>query len=176
MSGGSDSAIPLGNFIDFELRLLQSHDTWPLRQQVLRPGRPASASVFPGDEDPGTFHVGVIETATGLIAGIGTFRPENLPTHPPLRGTETELGLWRACTHPFRLRGMAVHPNFRRRGLGELVLNDGERRLQEQGADLLWFNARESAFAFYVASGYTFASDLFDIPDVGPHKVMLKRF
>lgn len=162
-----------------ELILQNIHwrDTLPLRQAVLRPGLPPAASHFPGDEEEDTFHVGAVDPATGLVVGIGTFRRDPLPAAPALILADGRPlpEADRARPLPYRLRGMAVHPDHRRRGIGEKILREGERQLRARGAGLLWFNARRDAFAFYAANGYEFVSELFSIDGVGPHKVMLKR-
>jgi len=163
---------------DFFIRKIQWQETLPLRQRVLRPGLPPELSHFPGDEDPGTFHIGAQDQESPEIVGIGTFRPDPLPEYPalvdasgaPLR---TEI---HSAKNPYRLRGMAVHPDWRRRKIGNFILLEGERLLRENACGVLWFNARQDAFSFYKAAGYSEVSELFSINGVGPHKVMLKTF
>lgn len=70
---------------------------------------------------------------------------------------------------------MAVDPLHHRKGIGGKLLVEGERMLLARQADLLWFNARENAFKFYESMGFRYASEIFDIPGVGPHKVMFKK-
>lgn len=139
---------------------IPSSETWNLRHRVLRP-LPANAAecAFPGDEDPGTFHLGAF--LDGKLVGIATFMQE-----PFAKAPEARL--------PVRLRGMASDPDFRRRGIGRALVQEGERKLTAKGSNLLWFNAREVAFPFYEALGYVYASEMFDIPGVGPHRVMFK--
>lgn len=163
-----------------ELKYLQIswQQTLPLRQSVLRPGLPPEQSHFPGDEDEGTFHIGAIDPETQQVVGIGSFRRDILPSQPDLinpDGSPLSASV-REARNPYRLRGMAVDPAYRRRGIGDRVLQTGETELLRQGCELLWFNARSDAFKFYESNGYQFASPLFSINGVGPHKVMLKKF
>ena len=137
-------------------------ETLELRQKVLRPGLPPKDSHFVGDEDPETFHLGLRKEDDSRVLAIASFVKE----------TNSQLGSNKA----YRLRGMAVDPEYRRLRLGEKLLKAGEEGVRSRGADLLWFNARESAFSFYKACGYETLGELFDIPGVGPHKVMFKRF
>lgn len=123
-----------------------------------------SASEFPCDLDSKTFHLGGYLDLK--LVGIATFHPENLPS---------EISFRDRGQRPYRLRGMAVDPDIHRRGIGRHLLAAGETVLQDLGCDLLWFNARENAFQFYESLGYSFSSEIFDIPGVGPHKVMLKK-
>lgn len=127
---------------------------------MLRPNLPIEESHFDCDTKPQTFHLGGY--FQGELVGIATFFPESCPQFP--------------ARFPFRLRGMAVDPAKQGLGIGKLILQHGERELIEKDSDLLWFNARESAFRFYQSMNYQFASELFEIPGVGPHKVMLKKF
>lgn len=52
---------------------------------------------------------------------------------------------------------LAVHPSWRRRGLGTELLRAGERRLEELGArrlDAIVVTTAEPALAFWAAAGY----------------------
>lgn len=135
-------------------------ETLDLRSRVLRPGLPIREAQFKGDDAPETIHYGVFEG--GQILGVATFFPE---TFPELK-----------AKNPFRLRGMAVDPARRRTGAGRALLEFAEKELSARSVDLIWFNAREVAFPFYLALGYEFCGGLFDLPGVGPHKVMFKTF
>lgn len=160
------------------IRNIRWQEALPLRQSVLRPGLPIEESHFVGDQEPATFHLGAFSANSDVVISIGTFRLENLPKHPTLQLQTLpflEADLLKA-DNPYRLRGMAVHPDWRRQGIGEQLLRQGESQLRQRGCELLWFNARQSAFAFYENAGYSAVSDLFSIEGVGPHKVMLKKF
>lgn len=143
-----------------EVREISSRETWTLRWKVLRPHLLAAEDcVFPGDDDPGTFHLGAF--LDGRIACIGTFKQETTPDFPE-------------AIKPYRLRGMATEPTDHRKGLGKALILAAEKKLRKEGSHFLWFNAREIAFPFYQSLGYEFKGDLFDIPEAGPHKVMFK--
>ena len=43
---------------------------------------------------------------------------------------------------------------------------------QRDGARRFWCNARVAAVPFYARMGWRVVSDLFDVPTVGPHRVM----
>lgn len=126
---------------------------------MLRPNLPIEESHFDCDSKPQTFHLGGY--FQGELVGIATFFPEDCPQFK--------------ATLPYRLRGMAVDPLKQGLGIGKLILHHGELALIEKNSDLLWFNARETAFRFYQSMSYQFASELFEIPGVGLHKVMLKK-
>lgn len=145
-----------------EIRFISAMETHPLRARVLRPGRPFNEAQFDCDHLPDCFHLGAFANENVPI-GVATLYPETSP-------------LWPKVVASFRLRGMAVDPAWRRHHIGRQLLLAAETEVLRRGGQLLWFNAREAAFPFYRACGYVEHSELFDIPGVGPHKVMMKRF
>lgn len=155
-----------------ELRVerISAEQTHPLRMQVLRPGYPEAAIVFPGDEDPSTLHVGAL-LGDELVA-IASLYLESRPTDAP--GTDERADDHDAGT-AWRLRGMATHPAQRRRGAGAATLRACERHATEHDGTLLWCNARTEAVPFYEANGWVVLGEEFDIPTVGPHFIMEKR-
>jgi GNAT superfamily N-acetyltransferase len=71
---------------------------------------------------------------------------------------------------------MATRSDLARRGIGGALLAFAvEALLAEPGPRLLWCNARVSALAFWERAGWAVASDVFDIPGVGPHRVLERR-
>lgn len=151
------------------VRRIDAGATHPLRQSVLRPGRPVDECVFPGDDAPQTLHVGAV--LEGEVVAIASLYLESRPANAPggaARGGDHESGT------AWRLRGMATAPAVRRRGAGAAALAACEQHAREQGGSLLWCNARIEAIEFYEANGWTVLGDEFDIPTVGPHFVMEK--
>ena len=111
------------------------------------------------DENPLTFHLGLFQANS--LASVATFQPQY---HQDLSGG-----------FPFRLRWMATEEKHRRRGFGAQLLRQGIEVLREQKCDLLWFNARQKACEFYARIGFVYTGGPFEIPGVGPHKVMYKH-
>jgi predicted GNAT family N-acyltransferase len=131
-------------------------DIFELRWSVLRPGLPRETASFPGDQAPGAFHLAARDAA-GTVVCCASFAPE------PLDGTPA-----------WRLRGMATAPGLRGQGIGARLLDDGLARVVDRGGKLLWCNARAAALSFYERRGFTRYSDLFEIPDVGPHYILVQ--
>lgn len=142
----------------YNLRTITSKETWPVRHPVLRKGRPLEDVYMEADEKESTFHVGMFYNKD--IIGVASFMDD---TNPIFTGKQ------------YRLRGMAVLPEYRKRGIAELLLKKGEDILKEKGFTLLWFNARIIAIHFYENLGYEKIGAEFDIPLVGPHYVMKKE-
>ncbi len=130
--------------------------TWPLRQLVLRPGLPMEACAFPHDDDVGTFHLGA--WADDALVGIASVYAEPCAQLP--------------ATRPFRLRGMAVHPDRRGLGVGALLVAEALNTVRAAGGDLLWCNARTSASGFYTRLGFAMFGEAFELPGIGPHHLM----
>jgi ribosomal protein S18 acetylase RimI-like enzyme len=69
----------------------------------------------------------------------------------------------------YQLRGMATAPEARGRGLGRALVHACIAFAREDGAELVWCNARVGAVGFYHKQGFEIVGDEFEIPDVGPH-------
>lgn len=141
-----------------EVQFVPASETWALRQKILRPHQPLQDCMFPQDQWPTTFHVAA--KMHGHVIGVATFHEE---TFAKLK-----------AERPYRLRGMATDFSFHGKGIGRRVLEKGIQELQSRGCDLLWCNAREIAFPFYEKLGMLYEGPMFDIPTLGPHKVMYK--
>lgn len=141
------------------VELIPAVETLPLRQKVLRPGQALSDCLLPEDHDPLTFHLGVFES--NELISIATFMVQS---HPELHGG-----------FPYRLRGMATEEKWRAQGYAGILVRRGLEILKDRRCDLLWFNARERAFGFYTSLGFLFHGPLFEMPGIGPHKVMYKH-
>lgn len=138
--------------------------TMDLRARILRPGQPIEICHYPEDHLSSTFHLGAfvaLENGERTLAANGTFMKDAHKFFPEAR-------------NPYRLRGMATDFQYRGCGLGSQILQQGEMLLKVMNCDLLWFNARESAFIFYEKNGFSIVGEMFDIPGAGAHKVMYK--
>jgi GNAT superfamily N-acetyltransferase len=145
-----------------KIQLITPEQVYPLRHRVLRPHQDFAASKYPDDLLPTTFHVGAL--LEGNVIGIATF---SLESHP-----EVSKAVPARC--PYRLRGMATDTHLHQRGVGTAVLHFSFEELRRRHGDLLWCNAREVAFPFYEKMGFLTLGAMFEIPGIGPHKVMYK--
>lgn len=144
--------------MNYEIRQITTQELLPLRQKVLKPFLRVEECQVEGDYLESTFHFGLY--ADGKLASIATFVQEAHPNFP--------------AKLSYRLRGMATDANHQGQGLGGKLLTHGENFLRGLGCDFLWFNARIKAFHFYERLGFEYYGPLFDIKDIGPHKVMYK--
>ena len=139
----------------------RTHD---LRRKVLRAERPEVSVVFPIDADPETVHFAIAERESepSALLGVSTWGSALSPAGPAGPGMQ--------------LRGMAVDPNHRGRGLGHLLVAAGLALARERGAVVAWANARDSALGFYEHEGFSVVGDGFLTADTGlPHHVILYR-
>ena len=73
---------------------------------------------------------------------------------------------------PLRLRAMAAHPSIRRKGVSKLLLQYVENEYPDMA---FWCDAREVAVPFYLNCGWQIMSDVYNIPLIGPHFLMVKK-
>ena len=126
-----------------------------LRHAVLRPGLPAASAAFDGDVAPDTRHFGAFDGRTA-IACLSFMR----------RDRDGEA---------YQLRGMATAAAVRGAGVGRALLRFADEALAaETGIRGLWCNARVESIGFYERVGWRVVSDVFEVPGVGPHRVMVR--
>ena len=141
------------------IRPIDAEQSLDLRSRILRPGQSLELCSYLEDNLPSTFHLGVF--VEDRIVCNGTFIQQE---HP--RFVEAAF--------PYRLRGMATDPAFQNTGMGSRLIQTSLKILADRHCDLLWFNARLSAEIFYQKLGFEQLAEVFEIPSIGPHKVMFK--
>ena len=119
---------------DLRPRLVPAAALRRLRRTVLYAHLQDPDLTNPQDERPGAFHLGVMSDSGEALAGA-SYAPEPLPIQPG-----------RAA---YRLRGMAVMPEWQHQGLGSALFAAGLNELARRGAEVLWANARDTALDFY---------------------------
>lgn len=139
-----------------KVRFITAQETHPLRLLVLRPGGVMADCQWPIDSAEGAFHLGVDEGEERIC--VASFQAA---TH--------ELVI---AKRPWQLRGMATHPDHRGKGAGRALVERALDHLREQGADVLWCNARLVAVPFYERLEFRIEGPLFEIPGIGGHHVM----
>lgn len=142
-----------------EIKLVHANLVLPVRQHVLRAGRPIQEAIFEGDEEPTTRHLAAFQKQQ--ILGVASFLK--------MKNKVFE------AKNQYRLRGMAVLPAYQGQQLGQKIIEKGVDLLRHENVDLLWFNARTSAAGFYKKNKFMIKGAPFDIPEVGEHVMMYKK-
>lgn len=145
--------------LDKSVSFISAEETLDLRSRVLRPGQPLQNCLYTEDHHTSTFHL-AIKNQQCIICN-GTFIQQGHELFPQAK-------------QAYRLRGMATDFTYQKQGLGSILIRYATTYLIQNQCDLLWFNARISAEAFYQKLGFEAIDLIFDIPSVGPHKVMYK--
>ena len=128
-----------------------------LRYEVLWPHLegPEFCEITP-DRLDSTFHIAAFEgnktvgTATFIIDINERFKEKN----------------------QFRLRAMATAPEIRGYGVGALLVEKGIEELKQRNVKLLWCDARLIATGFYEKLNFKIKGQVYQVPKIGPHKLM----
>ncbi len=147
------------------IRPLASEATRSVRHRVLWPHRPSlEACTIDIDDAPHARHLGALSPAGEVVGVLSLFAqrsdrfPDALPADLPV----------------YRLRAMGVLPAWRRCGVGEALIEAACAAARELGAAELWCDARLVALPFYEACGFRYLTDRYDIPVIGPHRMMAR--
>jgi len=141
------------------IKKIATTETYPVRLPVLRKGKPVESRRFDGDDLETTLHFGLFLDQE-LVGIVSLFQKKALFS-------------WKK--KQFQIRGMAVLDNHRKKDFGKALIIQCEEECKNQGADLIWFNARMEACGFYEKMGYQKTGTAFAIPDVGEHIIMFKK-
>lgn len=144
----------------WQIQQITAEQTRILRQRILRPHQTPEQCHYECDDHPQTFHLGAF--ADGELIAISSFlyQPQEKLPEPDSQ---------------YRIRGMATLLDYRGQGIGRALLDAGLERIAKRSAKLIWCNARESAFGFYEKAGFETLGELFDLPGIGPHKIMWRQ-
>ncbi len=134
-------------------------DTFAVRHPVLRNGKPLESCFFEGDDWPTTKHFGAFVDKK-IVGVVSVYQNKNSTF---------------SMENQFQIRGMAVLPDFRKKGIGELLVSAAEDYICNQKGEIIWFNARENAVGFYEKMKYQKQGQPFEISGIGPHYMMYKK-
>lgn len=142
-----------------EIVEITAADTHELRRRILRDGTVGREVVWDGDDDAGTFHLGV-RVGNDLVA-ISSWVRRPFPGRPDVDA--------------FQLRGMATDPARRGTGVSSTLLTAGIERCRRRGALLVWARARVAALTFYERHGFEPVGPEYTDATTGlPHRDILR--
>lgn len=141
------------------IKEITAQETFLVRNLVLRLGKPIETCFFDGDNSEQTKHFGYFDN-TKIVGVVSVYKNKNAIFKFP---------------NQYQIRGMAILEEFQGNGCGKLLVKHCEDYLISSEANLIWFNARETAIIFYEKLGYTKNGFPFVITDVGIHFLMFKN-
>lgn len=142
-----------------EIVKIATHETYLVRNSVLRPGKSIESCYFDGDILPTTCHFGIkIDNNIAGIVSVFENKNSNFTSDNQLQ-----------------VRGMAVLETYQKNGFGEMLLVQVESYAKVNNFNLIWFNARKSALNFYKKLKYQTIDVPFEIAEIGTHYVMFKQ-
>ena len=135
----------------YDLRWLKTidDDHLDLRYRVLRIGLPRGSEYYPGVDD---------DTKTRFIC---VYNEEKI-----IGCATLQLDAKADCK--YRIRGMAVDPDFRNKGIGSDIVKNLQKEVSKENTGI-WCNARIRAVSMYSRCGFRIVSDIFEISGIGPH-------
>ncbi|WP_417290276.1 GNAT family N-acetyltransferase [Corallibacter sp.] len=142
------------------VKKISANETHSVRHPVLRAGCPIEDCIFDGDTLKTTYHLGLYFKKE--LIGVVT-----------LMKNKHDFYIEKS---QYQLRGMAILHAYQKKGLGELLILEAEKLLKDLQTERLWLNAREVAVSFYKNQGYNINGDAFQIPKIGLHYTMSKKF
>lgn len=143
-----------------------SKGTHSVRHRVLWPHREdEDACTIDIDDLPSALHLAAVDEYGKAVGVLSLFDqrserfPDAIPAEEPV----------------YRLRAMGVVPECRRLGVGQALVEAACEAVREKGAVYLWCDARKVALPFYEALGFHYLSGMYEIPIIGPHRMMARR-
>ncbi len=142
-----------------EIRFLDKEEVKVLRHAVLWPHLDnLDACAIEPDSLITTFHIGA--TKNSEIVGTSTLiAQKNKKFETPRQ---------------YRLRAMATAPSVRGEGVGAKIIEQIIKELKEREVELLWCDARIIATGFYERQSFETKGEIYQVPKIGPHKLMYK--
>lgn len=138
---------------------ISAHETHDLRHRYLRPEEPMSAVDYAEDGNPGAIHFGY--TLDGRLVGVASLYHEPSPVE--------------GGTSDWRLRGMVVEQDQRGGGIGRALIDRCIEHIAPRGGRRIWCNARMTVSRYYEQVGFAGVGDVFELPRIGPHRLMVRE-
>lgn len=143
----------------FNLQEIDSELCYSIRNLVLWPHKRLEDCYIDTDHSDDAFHLGAfIDNELVCIASL--FKQYNEKF---------------SYSNQYRLRAMATLPKSQNMGVAKSLINFACDKLQREGQELLWCDARIIARQFYQKSGFSILGESYEIPIIGTHYLMYKK-
>jgi len=146
----------------FEVKIITPEETKSLRHKVLWPHIKLQEDCnIDIDYRPDGFHIGAFD-GTRIISVASFFEMNS----EKLNGINDNL------EKQYRLRAMATDPEYRKLGVGKMVIFEAVNILRDKKVNVLWCNARKVALGFYDNLDFQVVDAWYEVPNIGLHKFM----
>ena len=139
-----------------QYRLIEKHDINTLTALRLEYFRETTERAIPEEVLPNTVRYLEEELATGTLVGIVAVEDEQIVAV----GLLSLFSIMPTIKNPTGKRGYLfdfyTRPEYRRRGIATLILNQLMDEARNRGVSDLFLNAREMAIPIYERAGFTF--------------------
>ena len=148
--------------MNFEVKIISPKETKALRHKILWPHIKLEENCnIDIDYRSDGFHIGVFDGKRIIsVASFFEMKSEKL------------IGVCENIEKQYRLRAMATDPEYRKLGVGRMVISEAIKNLRKMEVDVLWCNARKVALGFYENLEFEVIDEWFDVPNIGLHKLM----
>ncbi|MFB9264810.1 GNAT family N-acetyltransferase [Bradyrhizobium erythrophlei] len=143
----------------FNIRETRLANVVLVRHHILRPHQTPEETISRGDLHPDAIHLGAYSDES--LIGVLSAGPEPFPHKEVAR-----------C---WRLRGFAVYPDYRGRGVGSALVEAIISLLRARECSFVWGLARVSVLGLYSRAGFRTYGEVFDIGHVGPHCTIVSQ-
>ena len=151
----------------FSVSVISAEETRSIRFRVLWPHKSsAEECVIDADHSDGAYHIGAFDENKQLV-GVCSLFNQRSDRHP---------GALPDTDSVYRLRVMGTTPEVRGKGAGAAIIEFACTWCQEQDVKWLWCDALEVAFGFYERMGFECLSEMYQVPQIGPHQMMARKF
>ena len=141
------------------IKEISSFDTYKVRHPMLRAEKNIQSCKLNNDNDATTKHFGYF-VDDELVGVVSVF--------------ENNSELFKVYNQ-FQIRAMAVLNEFQNQQIGSKLIHNCEDYILSKNGNLIWFNARINAIAFYKKLQFDTKGNYFEIPEIGQHIVMFKH-
>ena len=141
-----------------EVKLILPNDCYHIRHLVLRPNDPLSFSEYPSDNQQDDFHLGAFY-GEELIGVASYFVEKSQRLHFPNQS---------------RLRGLAVLPEFRKKGAGMALVERAFDIVKGMGNNIVWAASSPDVCAFFLKLGFIELPEVYQT-EVGPQKLVYRK-
>ncbi len=134
-----------------QVKRISGEDTYKIRHLVLRQGQAFKECAYPLDQEKETGHFGIYQD--DRLVGVASIFYDANPDF--------------IQTSQWRIRGMAILPEFQGKGMGQQLLQACIEHAKKNRGNIIWCKARATAVIFYEKFGFLGQGDPYELERPG---------